>query len=236
MHAKAWQLFVGSFIIVVMQCVVALGVLAGTELPSCKTNDQCAPGMYCRVGVNTRCEFCQDSPLQMQTDPDTGDTYNVVYDRRYVGVNETYAAEVCANPTAAAAAIDRGSLAATLSPFVADTVVAWCDNCVHSGTGSVDTLSRNALSQANVEIMKTADWLTLIFSIYVVSLKLCGELKDIQLCSAAIAKHDKQLSSRWKFGLHLLGGMRRWTFLNAIVCIEAQLVFLKGGDALSVCE
>jgi hypothetical protein len=236
MHAKAWQLFVGSFAIVVMQCAVAFGVLAATELPGCKTNDHCISGMYCRVGVNKRCEFCSDSPLLMQTDQSTGYTYNKNYDPNYAGVNETYAAEVCAYPAAAAAAHTDESGAATMSPFVTNTVIAWCDNCVHSGTGSVDTLSLRSMSEGNIEIMKAADWVALVFSIYVVALKLCGELKDIQLCSIAIAKYDAQLSSRWKFGLRLLGGIRRWTFLNGIVCLVAQLVFLKGGDALSVCK
>ena len=235
MHAKAWQLFAGSWLIVLMQCIVALGVLAGTELPSCTTNDQCNPGLYCRVGLTRRCEFCSDTPMLIQIDPATGDTFNYIYDEHYAGMNETYAAEVCADPTEAAAVISR------IDPkenqdFVASTVVAWCDNCVHSGTGSVDTLSRSGLSQAHVEIMKITDWLTLFLSVFVVSLKLCGELKDISLCSVAIAQHKATLTWQWQFGLTLLGGMRRWTFLNTIVCVVTQLVFLQGGDAQSVCE
>ena len=51
----------------------------------------------------------------------------------------------------------------------------------------------------------------------------------------AIRHAGDRIAPAYRFVLSLLGGMRRWTFLPALVSTAPFLVVLKGGDALSVC-
>lgn len=51
----------------------------------------------------------------------------------------------------------------------------------------------------------------------------------------AIRHAGDRIAPAWRSALSLLGGMRRWVFLPALVGAVPQLVLLKGGDALSVC-
>lgn len=46
---------------------------------------------------------------------------------------------------------------------------------------------------------------------------------------------SSRLSTRWSFGLKLLGGIRHCTFLPALVATVPRLVLYNGGDALNVC-
>jgi hypothetical protein len=62
-----------------------------------------------------------------------------------------------------------------------------------------------------------------------------GVTQDITLCSIAIAHAGDRLSRGSRFALTLLGGVRRWLFLPALVAVVPILVLTKGGDALSVC-
>jgi hypothetical protein len=66
-------------------------------------------------------------------------------------------------------------------------------------------------------------------------LTVIGELKDIELCSVAIAHAGDRLSKGWRVALGFLLWMRRWVFLPTLVADVPMLVLLKGGDALSVC-
>ena len=51
----------------------------------------------------------------------------------------------------------------------------------------------------------------------------------------AIRHAGDRIAPAYRFVLSLLGGMRRWTFLPALVLTAPILVLWKGGDALSVC-
>ena len=51
----------------------------------------------------------------------------------------------------------------------------------------------------------------------------------------AIRHAGDRIAPAYRFVLSLLGGMRKWTFLPALITGAPYLVFLKGGDALSVC-
>ena len=62
-----------------------------------------------------------------------------------------------------------------------------------------------------------------------------SELKDVELCAISIEKAGDKLSPTTNHLLRLLGGLRRWCFLPAIVTSCVQLVLFKGGDALNVC-
>jgi hypothetical protein len=59
--------------------------------------------------------------------------------------------------------------------------------------------------------------------------------QDIALCTIAIAHAGDRLSHGFRLALTLLGGVRRWVFLPALVGLVPVLVLYKGGDALSVC-
>jgi hypothetical protein len=62
-----------------------------------------------------------------------------------------------------------------------------------------------------------------------------GATQDITLCAIAITHVRDQLSRGSRLALTLLGGVRRWVFLPALVGAVPMLVLFKGGDALSVC-
>ena len=59
--------------------------------------------------------------------------------------------------------------------------------------------------------------------------------QDIALCGIAIAHARDRLSRSSRLALTLLGGVRRWVFLPALVGAVPSLVLIMGGDALSVC-
>jgi hypothetical protein len=65
--------------------------------------------------------------------------------------------------------------------------------------------------------------------------KCVGCDQDITLCAIAIAHAGDRLSRGSRFALTLLGGVRRWLFLPALVSAVPILVVSKGGDAVSVC-
>ena len=66
-----------------------------------------------------------------------------------------------------------------------------------------------------------------------IAIIVVGELKDILLCSMAIA-HAGKLSAGWRHALIFLLGIRRWIFLPALVCTVPLLVMVEGGDALKM--
>ena len=66
-----------------------------------------------------------------------------------------------------------------------------------------------------------------------IAIIVVGELKDILLCSMAIA-HASKLSAGWRHALSFLLGIRRWLFLPALVCTVPLLVMVEGGDALKM--
>ena len=59
--------------------------------------------------------------------------------------------------------------------------------------------------------------------------------QDIKLCGIAMQRAGDRIAPTWRFVLYLLGGVRRWLFLPALVMVVPMLVLYKGGDALSIC-
>ena len=163
-----------SALMVLMQCMVAVGVYAGTFLPACASSDQCAQkGTWCEVGRRDRCVYCGgDVPLPPQTDPATGGTLNVPHASDYAGFNLTLVAEVCAAPTDRLGLNENGLEIA----FTRAAVVSWCETCVFND-GRVDELTGSSLTQANVAAMGPFDWVALVFATVVVALTINGELK-----------------------------------------------------------
>ena len=76
-----------------------------------------------------------------------------------------------------------GVLADERSP----AVVSWCETCVRSD-GTADPLNDEGVVAATIDAMGAFDFVTLTVSTFVVSLKVVGELKDIETCSLAIAR------------------------------------------------
>jgi len=162
-----------SALMVLMQCMVAMAVLAGTAAPACASSDQCAQkGTWCWVGGLDRCDYCGGAvPLPQQADPATGGTLNWAAAPDYAGFNLTLVAEVCAAPT------DRLGINGELELlFPHAAVVSWCETCVFND-GRVDELTAPGLAQANVAAMGPFDWVALVFATIVVALTINGELK-----------------------------------------------------------
>ena len=65
------------------------------------------------------------------------------------------------------------------------------------------------------------------------ALSFCAQ--DIELCAMAIRHAGDRIAPVYRFALSLLGGIRRWLFLPALVTSAPMLVLFRGGDALSVC-
>ena len=86
----------------------------------------------------------------------------------------------------------------------------------------------------NVKAMSSFDWTTLLLAAAFLSLASIGELKDIRLYTIALDRCET-LGRGWRRALNLLGGVRRWTFLPALMCAVCDLVAIAGGDALSLC-
>eukprot|EP01043_Picozoa_sp_COSAG02_P040537 COSAG02_NODE_3290_length_6997_cov_20.105973_2_plen_302_part_00 len=166
-----------STLMVLMQCMVAIGVVVGTILPVCASSDQCAQkGTYCRVlpaGRQDRCVYCGDVvPLPRQIDPATGGTLNWAYAPDYASFNLPLVAEVCAAPTDRLGINGFGNQIS----FPRASVVSYCETCVFND-GRVDDLTSMSLAQANVAAMGPFDWVALVFATVVVALTINGELK-----------------------------------------------------------
>ena len=249
MARRAPLLYAGSLAMVMLQSVTAIGVAVGTIIPSCATSDQCGTGTFCEVGGRDRCVFCGgDVPLPLETegtctflDPRVTRTFtaadagctsrNNAEDLNHVGFNLTRVLQVCTMPY-----IGRDGLDGLGNRvfFPNTSVAAWCESCVRND-GTVDPMGATSLIAGNLTTMGTFDDAALVFAAFIVAFTVVGELKDIQLCSIAIAHADDKLSKGWRIALSFLLGIRRWVFLPSLVATVPNLVLLKGGDALSVC-
>jgi len=246
MARRAPLLYAGSLAMVGLQSATAVGVLIGTFLPSCATSDQCGAGTYCEVGARDRCGFCGgDVPLPLETEgactyeltAGGGEftaadaactTRNNANDANHAGYNLTLVEEVCTLPYAERVGM-RGNAVEQTYP---DTAVAsWCETCVRND-GTVHAVDVVA---GNLAAMGPFDHVALAFAAFIVAFTVVGELKDIELCSMAIAHAGERLSKGWRRALGFLLGMRRWVFLPALVANVPILVQFKGGDALSIC-
>ena len=141
--------------------------------------------------------------------------------------NITYVHEICANP------FDTVGFDEVLgeTPFPEESVVAWCDACVHPQTRSVDPLGSvlNDPVLANLRAMQPFDMVALAFSSAIVAVTIVGEIKDIALCNMAIRHAGDDLNSGWRFALMLTNGLRRWAFLPVLVVTINFLVLFRGG-------
>eukprot|EP01043_Picozoa_sp_COSAG02_P016893 COSAG02_NODE_753_length_17610_cov_23.119753_17_plen_480_part_00 len=245
MARRAPLLYAGSLAMVGLQSATAVGVFWGTVLPACATSDQCGAGTWCGVGGGGRCNYCgSEVPLPLETEGACTDgggeftaadaactTQNNAADPNHVGFNRTRVAEVCTLPYAERVGLSGFGHALTFS----DTSVAsWCETCVRND-GTVDPLTGYSLATGNLATMGPFDHVALAFAAFIVAFTVVGELKDIELCSMAVAHAGERLSKGWRLALGFLLGMRRWVFLPILVMTVPILVLLKGGDALSIC-
>ena len=223
MARRAPLLYAVSLAMVVLQSETAGGVFAGTMIPSCATSDQCGAGTWCNVGMEDRCRFCGDEgPLG------------------YGIGNLTRVAEACALPYTDQSGVkqwideETGETRVETWPFLSTntTVASWCEAC---NDGTVDLLTMDSLNAGNRAAMGPADDVALVFASFIVAFTVVGELKDIELCSMAVAHAGDKLSKGWRLALGFLLWMRRWVFLPSLVTTVPILVLFKGGDALSVC-
>lgn len=219
---------VAEALMVLMQCMVSVGVLVGTVLPACATSDQCRRGFYCHVGGRFRCNYCGTAgvPLPPQYD-DAGNRIGKLDPR----LNLTGLPAACADPSSTYPIQYPSSSFAGLPSAVA----SWCQTCVHPTDYTIDQMTPQKLLNDNVGMMGLFDWATLFFASCVVAFAVVGELKDIELVKIAIKLAGKKLNPYIRFFFMLLGGMRRWLFLPALVMTTPVIVVIQGGDALSIC-
>eukprot|EP01043_Picozoa_sp_COSAG02_P070464 COSAG02_NODE_12489_length_1537_cov_2.862309_1_plen_121_part_00 len=110
-------MWVWSFVIVVLQVMVAVGVFRGTYKPACETDGQCGDGRFCNAALGNRCDYCGEkgtfAMVQAGTCTSAGDeaqpwrtikdescvTYNVPSDPNFAGFKGIE--HVCSNSTAA---------------------------------------------------------------------------------------------------------------------------------------
>jgi hypothetical protein len=111
----------------------------------------------------------------------------------------------------------------------------WCDYCVLPNDDGVHPTTQTGLLESNVNAMGTADWVALFFACFVVAFQVVGELKDVTLCSTAIARAGGALHPGWRYGFLVINAARRWIFLTVLCVSVPLLVVYKGGDALNVC-
>jgi hypothetical protein len=189
---KAWLFYTFSLLMVLGQIAALMGVSAGMGEPACSSNDQCEAGSFCGNRLGSRCLHCGDSAPWYQN-----------HEQWPVHANEenfnnlTLISVVCATPYTEYTRED-GNTAVTF-------VAPWCENCVHND-GTADPLTTWDGWDANVAAMGLFDWATLVFAACVVALKVAQELRDIKLCSIAVAHAGGELGRGWRFALGLLGG------------------------------
>ena len=83
--------------------------------------------------------------------------------------------------------------------------------------------------------MGTFDWIAILFSFTTVAFAITGELLDIELCEIAVARAPGEAKAGVRFALKFLNAARRWVFLPCLTACIPSLVWMLGGDALSVC-
>ena len=188
--------------------------------------------MWCTggaVATGDRCFNCgNDAPLPLETegvcvfqdvgvagritvaDPDCS-TRNNANDPNFVidaGAEEMYnltlVAEVCTVPYTGRIGLGAAGVDMTYKP--AD-VASWCESCVRTD-GTVDPSTLVARVKANLAAMGPFDNATLIVAAFVVAFIVVGELKDILLCSLAIAHAGERLSKGWRLALGFMLWMR----------------------------
>ena len=76
--------------------------------------------------------------------------------------------------------------------------------------GTVDPLTQGSLMRGNLAAMGPADDVALAFASFIVAFTVVGELKDIELCSMAVAHAGDKLSKGRRLALGFLLWMRRW--------------------------
>ena len=211
MARRAPLLYAGSLAMVLLQSATAVGVMIGTIAPSCATSDQCGAGMYCQVGVNDRCWYCGWGPVENN---DIG--------------NLTRVAEVCTLPYVERVGLDGGG---NDIAFPDTAVASWCETCVRND-GTVDPLTGKSLRSGNLAAMGPFDHVAFVIAAFTVAFTVVGELKDIELCSMAVAHAGDKLSKGWRLALGFLLWMRRWVFLPTLVMNVPMLVLaVLGGVA-----
>ena len=199
-------------------------------------------GSFCSLnddlGSDPRCWFCGSVvPLPLQIDAE-GNSLNGARDPSFAGYNTTALLELCFNPvsTTGNSLIDRKI------SFEAMSVESWCDSCFHEYAteqgvvaGRVDPMTSVLHAAGNVDAMGTLDWVALMFAFTTVAFVITGELQDIELCEIAVARARGGAKGGVRFALKFLNAARRWVFLPCMSTCIPFLVWVLGGDALSVC-
>ena len=235
LRARAPAIFRSGVVMVLGQSIALAAIMSGALFRTCATNDQCPQqGTFCSLGGYQRCSYCgSHAPLEAHVDPVTGGVLNDGEASAFIGMNHTHAVEVCAAPE-----IILEDLTYDIKSWIPrkrEYIDSWCDACVHPISGRADSLTAFLLAAMNVAAMTLPDWLALAFAATMVSIAMCGELRDILMCSAAINAAGDRLPPRWRTGALLLIGLRRHSFLAIFPGVILVVVTSLGADALSIC-
>ncbi len=179
LRSRAPLLVAVSITIVFAQCSTVSAVVNGTLQPSCMQNDQCErSGTFCSLRGFSRCVYCgSHAPLDPEYLPN-GDALNDGQSDRFVGINTTLAAEVCADFSLSGGkgwlprvgcewSKSWGGMHGLVGecftpgdgvPIEPDYVTAWCDRCLSPITGKVDILTGFTAATETIESMSFSDW------------------------------------------------------------------------------
>jgi hypothetical protein len=102
--------------------------------------------------------------------------------------------------------------------YSTEHVRQWCEYCVYATTYDVDPVSQFGRMRDVVSAMGNLDWLALLFASFIVSFQLIGELKDIHLCTIALADAPNTVHHGWFKGLWVLNMLRKHMHPAVLLC------------------
>lgn len=244
---------------VLMQCVAAVAILYGSIIPSCSDNSQCdRTGLYCTTKKFGFCGYCGfhgagfgGPPLQV--DQATGLVWNSGTDPGFQNrpillaqiegavdwsgkYNYTVATAHCFGDRSLCGyrQTDVHTVVYGCEETVDEAAVTrFCDACVHP-THVDTTMFYEDVTHGNLAAMNAFDWMVLVLATGVVATIMVGELRDIELCQLALDRTESKVPIGWRVFLRVLGIVRRYAFLPALLCTVPALVLAQGGDALSI--
>lgn len=261
MKSRARWMLLAGLGLVIFQALTAIGVHVGVALPSCTTTKQCqVAGTFC--DSSQRCSYCGWHGLLSPTTESAGS--NAAREETYVDcaalfgatdtivgrtetdndkclppANKTVVHALCSGSDNWRQLLAAGGYSTGKSmngaALTEGQVKSWCESCVNAVDWETDMFTTIDNINNNINAMGFLDWITLMFAAYIVAMTVCGELKDLELCSIAQGRLGDKLDNSSRLVMGLGAELRRSIFLPGMLCNVGLLVGIRGGDSLSIC-